>query len=106
MKAVKLPLIDFNAMIAKIEMDIIKMAKKVNAHFDEMIITQDTKTPGVYVISFENNMQLAEHIALMLDKHKWIKILAQNDYPGYFDWKADTYIKDCSVVTIHITQTK
>lgn len=64
------------------------------AHYSKM------PEPNEWYISIETNGQWAERMEEALAKHPKMRCVSKKDYPGHFDWAADTYIKDLSIVVV------
>lgn len=58
---------------------------------------------GIHTISLENNLGgFASAMADIATNSKYCTEVKSKEFPGWYDWKAEVYIKDASVVSFKI----
>lgn len=95
MKPKKLPLLtveDFRHLVSKVE----KEARKSGLAIGEVSIHLEGTT-GQLTLE-HNGGGVPAFMAELLGKNGRITVTAEHHFDGQFDWDADTYLKDASVV--------
>lgn len=47
-------------------------------------------------------LSMCDVISTVISKHKYGVIIREETHEGFFDWRSDTYIKDCVTVTFGV----
>ena len=54
--------------------------------------------PGTYFVQISSPERLTDYMSDIIHKSDRAVLIFAKEYPGYYDWASDIYIKDCSVV--------
>jgi hypothetical protein len=82
---------EVDAIIAKIT----KLAKPKQTEYCDIHVSNKGRT---YWIEVESPEQIADYMGDIVRKSPNANLIKEEEYPGHFDWAADTYIKDRSCV--------
>lgn len=94
----KLVKIDVSATAKKLLGKWLADLKRVGGHKGHTEINVGDENNAEIIIETDIGLWLADTMTTDLSKVKYAKVTGVTQYPGHFDWKADTYIKDAVVL--------